>query len=86
MDSFTSLKSSLNAIQQIINLDIVPSFDDLSNNSQIFNDLINSQNKILLELSNISPIISALSVIIQEQVDIDVSLYLSPADTSALTQ
>lgn len=86
MDSFASLKSSLNAIQQIINLDIVPSFDDLSNNSQMFNDLINSQNKILLELNNISPIISALSFIIQEQVDIDVSLYLSPADTTALNQ
>lgn len=51
MDNFVTLKSSLNAIQNIINLDIVPAFDDLSNNSQIFNDLIISQNEIQTELT-----------------------------------
>lgn len=59
MDNFTSLKSSLQAIQQIINLDVVPAFDDLSNNSLIFNDLISVQNNIQLELNNINSLIES---------------------------
>jgi len=59
MDNFTSLKSSLQAIQQIINLDVVPAFDDLSNNSLIFNDLISAQTNIQLELNNIDLLINS---------------------------
>ena len=57
MDSFTQLKSSIDLIRNVINLDISPAFDDLSNNSQIFNDLIDSQNAIKSELFLIETLI-----------------------------
>lgn len=69
MDNFTSLKSSLQAIQQIINLDVVPAFDDLSNNSLIFNDLISAQTNIQLELNNINTVLNQIEVISSTGVD-----------------
>ena len=59
MDNFSQLKSSIEAVKNIVNIDISPAFDDLSNNSQIFNDLVNSQNQIEAELLSIESLISS---------------------------
>lgn len=64
MDNFLQLKSSINVIKGIINLDIAPAFDDLSNNSQIMDDLINSQNEIKAILDSIDYDIAQIEVVV----------------------
>ena len=82
MLDLTQLKNSLEFIQSIVNNDLVPAFSDLSNTSGIFDNIIDTQNNLLIAVASLSALFQSL---LQEEINIETSLYLPPADFSVLT-
>ncbi|MCX6073350.1 MAG: hypothetical protein NTY39_03445 [Campylobacterales bacterium] len=82
MLNLQQLQNSLQAVQDIINQDLSPAFSDFSHNSVYFDRIITSQNNLLVAVASLSTLFESL---LQEEINIDASLYLPPADLSALT-
>ena len=86
MQSIIDLQNTLSELQSMISNTLNPVFTDLQNSSHFFDNIIASQMAITQRIDALLVVIPSLSLLIQNDIDVDSSFLSTPADTSALTQ